>query len=422
MSGRMKAIGSMVEFGTIKPRECGGEKAEVEMVFNGQLIAALGVERTDFVLDFFESAFDFPSCGIKFDHLFVCQFKVGCDQRECEVAIIDEYDSDFAFQSAGDAEKFGKTDFALLPVKMYHGAFRLIFKLDGNFLDTWKSFAVFGFASTLRRCFFREVEQDAGNAQAGKKFNLLRKMFANFVQKRHRSKPAVADNQNRAVENSPQANYQSCSDSGFGFEPFFIGQLGGGFDFLKQRQIDFLSKRQTGPTSVNELQNADDNTAVPGYKLGGVRFCSVIEMSCPSENVFSGIAVSRVVKRDQKPSGNPWIAKHANDKSPKRVPWNFFRVKEIVESFESALPGDNIGEFTENTADSTRLSSGGQGNHDGSENDLPISRNNRGCLIEQIKKFHGGSLSFVESVYNIAQTILGMSFLHVDNQRLTNEI
>ena len=63
MSGRMKAIGSMVEFGTIKPRECGGEKAEVEMVFNGQLIAALGVERTDFVLDFFESAFDFPSCG-----------------------------------------------------------------------------------------------------------------------------------------------------------------------------------------------------------------------------------------------------------------------------------------------------------------------------------------------------------------------
>ena len=69
-----------------------------------------------------------------------------------------------------------------------------------------------------------------------------------------------------------------------------------------------------------------DATYIP---LGGVRFCSVIEMSCPSENVFSGIAVSRVVKRDQKPSGNPWIAKHANDKSPKRVPWNFFRPESV---------------------------------------------------------------------------------------------
>mgnify|MGYP001488421386 CR=1 FL=1 len=54
----------MVEFGTIHPRESRGEQTEVEMVFNRQLIAALGVERAHLVLDFLEPAFDHD---IKFD-------------------------------------------------------------------------------------------------------------------------------------------------------------------------------------------------------------------------------------------------------------------------------------------------------------------------------------------------------------------
>ena len=104
-------------------------------------------------------------------------------------------------------------------------------------------------------------------------------MFANFVQQRHRSEPAVTDDQNRAVEDFPQSDRKRRADSGFGFEPLFIGKFGGGFDLLKQRHIEFLSKRQTGPTSVDDLQYADDNTAVAGYKLGRVGFCSIIKVS-----------------------------------------------------------------------------------------------------------------------------------------------
>lgn len=411
----------MVEFGTIKPRESSGEKTAVEMICSGQLITALGVGRTDFILGFFESAFDFLSCGIEFDHLLGSHFKVGRDQRECEVAVIDEYDSDLAFQCTGETEKFGETDLARLSIKVYSGAFCLIFELCGNLGDAWKSFTVFVFSSVLRMCDFGKVERDGRNAQSGEKFNFLKKMFANFFQKRHCSEPAVTNDQNGAVEKFPLSDRKRHADSGSGFEPFFIGQFGGGFDFLKQRQIEFLSKRQTGPTSVNELQNAYNNTAVTGYKLGGVRFCRMIEMSCPSENVFPGIAVSCVVKRDQEPSGTPWIAKHANDKLPKRVPWNFFRVQEIVESFECAASGDNIGEFAENIADSAPLSPGSQCNHEGSENNLSVSWNNRSCFVEQFKKFHGGFLSLIESAGNIAQTIFEMVFSYIDNQRLTSK-
>ena len=66
----------MVEFGTIHPRESRGEQTEVEMVFNRQLIAALGVERAHLVLDFLESAFDFPAGRVVFDHLFGSEFKI----------------------------------------------------------------------------------------------------------------------------------------------------------------------------------------------------------------------------------------------------------------------------------------------------------------------------------------------------------
>ena len=38
------------------------------MVIDGGQVAALRIKRADFVLDFLESAFDFPSGGIIFDH------------------------------------------------------------------------------------------------------------------------------------------------------------------------------------------------------------------------------------------------------------------------------------------------------------------------------------------------------------------
>ena len=86
------------------------------MVFNGKGIAALGVERADFVLDFLEPAFDFPACGVVFDHLFGGEFKIGRKQRKREGAIVNEHDFDRAFQRAGHADQFGKIDLAYFAV------------------------------------------------------------------------------------------------------------------------------------------------------------------------------------------------------------------------------------------------------------------------------------------------------------------
>lgn len=66
-----------------------------KMVFNGQLITALRAERVDFMLDFFESALDSPSCGAVFDHLFRRQFKVGRKERKREVAVINRANCDW---------------------------------------------------------------------------------------------------------------------------------------------------------------------------------------------------------------------------------------------------------------------------------------------------------------------------------------
>ena len=42
MPGQVELIPSVIEFGTMNPRECRGEETEVKMVFNRQLIAAFG--------------------------------------------------------------------------------------------------------------------------------------------------------------------------------------------------------------------------------------------------------------------------------------------------------------------------------------------------------------------------------------------
>ena len=225
MLRRMKSIWSLFEFGTIKPCKCCSKKAKVEMIFNRHFISALGVECSNLVLDFFESAFDFPSCGIIFDHLFWSQFEVGSNKRECKIPIIDEYDFNFAFQCAGDADEFGETDLFLLPVNEYRRTFRLIFKLCSNFRNIIQSFTVFSFSSPFWRCVFGKTKECVINAQSGEKFYLLRKIFANFLQKPICAEPTVAYDQNGMFENLPQFDYQRSSNSRFCFKPFFMGTV-----------------------------------------------------------------------------------------------------------------------------------------------------------------------------------------------------
>ena len=100
------------KFGSVNPGNGSSEKAKLEMVIDGGQVAALRIKRADFVLDFLESAFDFPSGGIIFDHPFGRERKIGRDQRESKVAVVNEDDFDPAFQCFGHADDLGKRDLA----------------------------------------------------------------------------------------------------------------------------------------------------------------------------------------------------------------------------------------------------------------------------------------------------------------------
>jgi hypothetical protein len=89
------------------------------MIFNGEGSAALRVDRSDFVFEFLEPAFDFPPGGVEFDHLLGGEFEIGGDQREHMVLSIDEDDFDLAFESAGHADDFGEEAFPISSVDVY---------------------------------------------------------------------------------------------------------------------------------------------------------------------------------------------------------------------------------------------------------------------------------------------------------------
>ena len=88
MSGWMTAIRGVFEIEGVNPRNGRGKTAEVEMIFNRKMIAALRVDGTDVLFDFLESAFDFPSCGIEFDHPLGSECQVTGYQRERKALVI----------------------------------------------------------------------------------------------------------------------------------------------------------------------------------------------------------------------------------------------------------------------------------------------------------------------------------------------
>lgn len=91
MPGRMPPFRGMFEFESVNPRKRRGKTTEVEMVFNRKNIAAMGVNGPDVLLDFLESTFDFPSCGIKLNHLLGGKKNVCSNQRKTETFTVNEY-------------------------------------------------------------------------------------------------------------------------------------------------------------------------------------------------------------------------------------------------------------------------------------------------------------------------------------------
>ena len=211
---------------------------------------------------------------------------------------------------------------------------------------------------------------------------------------------------------------QFGTDAGFGFEPFEIGQFASGFDFIGQRNIASLSKRQARPASVNELQNPGDDAAMSPDIFGRVGLGGMVKVSCASVNVLSGVAVNGVVESDKKPSSDCRIAEQPDDHVPKVVPGDLGGVDEIVKPFDRVLSHEDIDELAENAADSPGLPAGRECGDQRSENGLAIDGDNRCGLVEKFIEFHIRLLSFVGYAGDIAQTSFRSGFLNVYYQRL----
>ena len=223
------------KFGSVNPGNGSSEKAKLEMVIDGGQVAALRIKRADFVLDFLESAFDFPSGGIIFDHPFGRERKIGRDQRESKVAVVNEDDFDPAFQCFGYADDLGKRDLAFLTVHMNFSSPRLISELSGKFSDVRESFPILGSTPALFYARAGKIENGCGNPQPGQDMNGAGNMRPDFFDERSGTKPGIGNDKDAVLrELSGNADDPLGGDAGFGLEPFRIRQLGAGFDLLRE--------------------------------------------------------------------------------------------------------------------------------------------------------------------------------------------
>lgn len=196
-------------------------------------LAALRIKRADFVLDFLESAFNFPSGGIIFDHPFGRERKIGRDQRESKVAVVNEDDFDPAFQCFGHADDLEKRDLEFLIVHMNFSSPRLISEMSGKFSDIRESFPVHGSTPALFYARAGKIEKCGGNPQPGQDMNGGGNMRPDFFDERSGTKPRIGNDKDAALcELSGNADDPFCGDSGFGLEPFRIRQPGAGFDLF----------------------------------------------------------------------------------------------------------------------------------------------------------------------------------------------
>lgn len=131
------------------------------MIFNSYGRAALRVDRSDFVFEFLEPAFDFPSGGVEFDHLLGGELDIGGDQREHMVLSIDEDDFDLAFESAGHADDFREATFPISSVDVYERRSRRSSQTGREITDGRTFISVFARSSPAFGFRFGKREQGA---------------------------------------------------------------------------------------------------------------------------------------------------------------------------------------------------------------------------------------------------------------------
>ena len=359
------------------------------MIFNSEGCAALRVDCSDFVFQFLEPAFDFPSGGVEFDHLLGGKFEIGGDQREHITLSIDEDDFDLAFESAGHADDFGEAAFPISSVEVYDRCFRLPPQALREIADGGKFISIFARSSPTFGLRFRKREQGTVDTQSGEDVNHLRGSFSRLVEERLGAEPAVADDQYGLLKQFGYADDQRRSDSGFGFQPLGMGKFFGVLDVFREWRVEFLEKREAHPAFVAESEDSGHHPAVPENPFGGVLFHRMIEMCGASRDVFSGFSVCGVVQRHEYPAISDRMGSDGCDEEvDERFPRDFGGIEKVVE-FSPADTGyrEDVGKPPEDAACFCSRSRC-EGNNEGLKNDAAIRRDPFGCLIEKSLEFH----------------------------------
>lgn len=385
----------MVEFEGVNPRERRGETAEVEMVFDSESFAALGVDGSDFVLDFFESALDLPSCGIELDHLFCAETQVCGEDGEREIFVVDKDDFDRASEGLGHADEFGEYDFADLAIEMDFRASGRLAQLSGKRLDSGEPFAELRAAPTLAGWRVRKGMEHGTYAEAGQEMDNETGFFSDFLEKGLAAEPTVADEQCLAVEERDNLQHKFGADSGFGFEPRGVRQLCGGLDCLGQWQVEFLREGQASPAPVSITQNSCDNPAVAKNPCRGIFLVGVVEMPGATSDLFAGFPVAGVVEGDEDAPVKGRIAKLGCQKTPEVLPRELGGVEELVETLAVRLACQQGRKGSEDRTDAPWTITGAERDKKGLEYTLAIGGNFRGRLFKEFGKFHPLSLSML---------------------------
>ena len=359
------------------------------MIFNSEGCAALRVDCSDFVLEFLEPAFDFPSGGVEFDHLLGGEFEIGGDQREDMVLSIDEDDFHLAFESAGHADDFGEAAFPIPSVNVYERRSRRASQTVSEIADGREFVSVFARSSPALGLWFGKSEKRAVDAQSGENVNHFGGSFSRLVEERLGAEPAVADDQYGLLKQFDYSYDQCRSDSGFGFQPFRMREFSGVFNVFRKRRVEFLEKREAHPAFVAESEDSGQHPAVSENPFGGVLFRCVIEMRRATGYFFPGFSVGRVVQRHEYPTiSNRMRSDGRDEEIDKRPPRNFGGVEKIVEfSPADTCSREDVGEPPKDIA-CFGSRPGGEGDHECFENDAAIRRDPFGRLIEKSLEFH----------------------------------
>lgn len=397
----MPPFGGVFEIEGVNPREARGETTEVKMIFNGMMIAALGVNGPDVLLYFLETAFDFPSRGIKLNHLFRGKGQVCANQRERKSPVVDEHNLYLASKSFGHAEQFGKFYRAFFAVDMDLGCSGRTSQLGGKFFDGSEALPEFGRSSASAGNNPGKLEELCVDAKPCKKLDWKRGIFPDFEKERLASEPAVADDKGGTLEDGNYPENEFRADARFCLEPFGVWKLGAGFYRLVKRSVKFLGERKACPAPMPEKKESSEYPAVPENPLGGILFGGMVMMSGATGNLFSCLAVKGVVKGDEKPSGNVRDGNHADKKFPHGIPRQFAGIEKIVKLPDRGVFREKYSEFSENAADVSRRTAGAERGEKRFENAPAVNGYRLGGFVEKFGEFHFRLLGLIKGYMHI---------------------